>query len=67
MADEAAIGMVNTKTTAVELSLHRVRLRGDVVRFGGLLGTLGPVMPVKSIQSAEFINRATEFLHRFKV
>ena len=49
IADEAAIGMVNTKTTAVRVIPAPGKVEGDVVEFGGLLGT-GPVMPVKSIQ-----------------
>lgn len=56
IADEAAIGVVNTKTTAVRLIPAPGAKVGDVVEFGGLLGT-GPVMPVKSYSSAEFISR----------
>ena len=56
IADEAAIGMVNTKTTAVRVIPAPGKVEGDVVEFGGLLGT-GPVMPVKKYSSAEFINR----------
>lgn len=56
IADEAAIGVVNTKTTAVRIIPAPGTNVGDVVEFGGLLGT-GPVMPVKSYSSAEFINR----------
>ena len=55
-SDEAAIGMVNTKTTAVRVIPAPGKVEGDVVEFGGLLGT-GPVMPVKKYSSAEFINR----------
>lgn len=56
IADEAAIGVVNTKTTAVRIIPAPGAEVGDVVEFGGLLGT-GPVMPVKQYSSAEFINR----------
>lgn len=56
IADEAAIGMVNTKTTAVRIIPAPNKKEGDVVEFGGLLGT-GPVMPVKKYSSAEFISR----------
>ncbi|MEE1225124.1 MAG: PFL family protein [Clostridia bacterium] len=56
IADEAAIGMVNTKTTAVRIIPAPGKNTGDVVEFGGLLGT-GPVMPVKEYSSAQFINR----------
>ena len=48
--------MVNTKTTAVRVIPAPGKVEGDVVEFGGLLGT-GPVMPVKKYSSAEFINR----------
>ncbi len=56
IADEAAIGMVNSKTTAVRVIPAPGKKEGDVVEFGGLLGT-GPVMPVKRYSSEEFINR----------
>jgi uncharacterized protein (UPF0210 family) len=56
IADEAAIGMVNTKTTAVRLIPAPGKKVGDVVEFGGLLGT-GPVMPVNGYSSEEFIAR----------
>jgi len=56
IADEAAIGMVNTKTTAVRIIPGPGTKVGDTVEFGGLLGS-GPVMPVKEYSSADFINR----------
>ncbi len=56
IADEAAIGMVNTKTTAVRIIPGPGTKVGDTVEFGGLLGS-GPVMPVKEYGSADFINR----------
>lgn len=56
VADEAAIGMVNSKTTAVRVIPAPGAVVGDVVEFGGLLGT-GPVMPVNKCSSSEFIAR----------
>lgn len=56
IADEAAIGMINNKTTAVRLIPAPGKKIGDVVEFGGLLGT-GPVMNVNKYDSTEFINR----------
>ena len=56
IADEAAIGMVNTKTTAVRIIPAPGAKEGDVVEFGGLLGT-GPVMPVRKYGCDEFIDR----------
>ena len=56
IADEAAIGMVNSKTTAVRIIPAPGTKEGDVVEFGGLLGT-GPVMSVKKQSSEDFINR----------
>ena len=56
IADEAAIGMVNNKTTAVRLIPAPGKTVGDIVEFGGLLGT-APVMPVHGESSAAFIAR----------
>lgn len=56
IADEAAIGMVNSKTTAVRLIPAIGRKEGETLEFGGLLGS-GPVMPIKERSSAKFINR----------
>ncbi|MBE6948350.1 MAG: PFL family protein [Ruminococcaceae bacterium] len=56
IADEAAIGMVNNKTTAVRIIPAPGKDVGDQVDFGGLLGT-APVMPVHDGSSAEFIAR----------
>ncbi len=56
IADEAAIGMVNSKTTAVRIIPAPDMDVGDVVDFGGLLGT-GPVMPLNKYQGADFIAR----------
>ena len=56
IADEAAIGMVNNKTTAVRLIPAKGKTVGDRIDFGGLLGS-APVMPVHPFGSAEFIQR----------
>ncbi|MEG1166382.1 MAG: PFL family protein, partial [Oscillospiraceae bacterium] len=56
IADEAAIGMVNCKTTAVRLIPAIGKKVGDIIDFGGLLGT-APVMPVNTCSPAEFIAR----------
>ena len=56
IADEAAIGMVNSKTTAVRLIPAIGKGVGDTLDFGGLLG-YGPVMPVRNGSPAKFINR----------
>ena len=56
IADEAAIGMVNTKTTAVRIIPAPGMDVGDVVEFGGLLGS-APVMKVHPFSSADFIAR----------
>ncbi len=56
IADEMAIGMINNKTTAVRLIPAPGKKVGDVVEFGGLLGT-GPVMSVSKYNSDEFIAR----------
>lgn len=56
IADEAAIGMVNSKTTAVRLIPAINKKEGEMLEFGGLLGS-GPVMAIKDKSSAKFINR----------
>ncbi len=56
IADEAAIGMVNSKTTAVRIIPAPGMDVGDTVDFGGLLGT-GPVMPLNKYQGADFVAR----------
>ena len=56
IADEAAIGMINQKTTAVRVIPAPGRSEGETVEFGGLLGT-GPVMPVRRLRSDAFIAR----------
>ncbi len=56
IADEAAIGMINNKTTAVRLIPAPGKKVGDTVEFGGLLGT-GPVMAINPCSSYDFIAR----------
>ncbi|NLO47521.1 MAG: PFL family protein [Clostridiales bacterium] len=56
IADEAAIGIVNNKTTAVRIIPVPGKTVGDSVDFGGLLGT-ATVMPVNAFSSRAFIER----------
>ena len=56
IADEAAIGMVNHKTTAVRLIPAIGKKEGEELKFGGLLGS-GPVMKVNANSSSKFIAR----------
>ncbi|MBE6799362.1 MAG: PFL family protein [Ruminococcaceae bacterium] len=56
IADEAAIGMVNTKTTAVRVIPAIGKDVGEELSFGGLLGS-GPVMPISRCSPAKFIGR----------
>ena len=56
IADEAAIGMVNNKTTAVRIIPAPGMDVGETVEFGGLLGS-GPVMPVSKYGSETFVAR----------
>lgn len=56
IADEAAIGVINSKTTAVRIIPAPSKKFGDTVEFGGLLGS-APVMKVNQAGSAEFIKR----------
>lgn len=56
IADEAAIGMINNKTTAVRIIPAPGKQVGDKVDFGGLLGT-APIMPVHPFSSKAFISR----------
>ena len=68
IADEAAIGMVNQKTTAVRVIPAIGKKVGDTVSFGGLLG-YGPVMPVNRFSCADMINRGGRIpapIHSFK-
>lgn len=56
IADEAAIGMINKKTTAVRVIPVAGKTAGDLVEFGGLLGH-ARIIPVNKRSSARFINR----------
>ena len=56
IADEAAIGMVNNKTTAVRIIPAKGKDVGDTIDFGGLLGS-APVMPLHTGSAAEFVSR----------
>jgi uncharacterized protein (UPF0210 family) len=56
IADEIAIGVINSKTTAVRIIPAPGKEVGDTVEFGGLLGS-GPVMQVSGYGSREFIKR----------
>lgn len=68
IADEAAIGMINQKTTAVRLIPVIGKDVGDTVEFGGLLG-YAPVMPVNPWSCERFVNRGGRIpapVHSFK-
>ena len=68
IADEAAIGMVNQKTTAVRIIPVIGKKVGDTVEFGGLLGH-APVMPVNRFACDAFVNRKGRIpapIHSFK-
>ena len=68
IADEAAIGMVNNKTTAVRVIPAVGKKAGDTVEFGGLLG-FAPVMPVNPYGNEEFVARGGRIpapIHSFK-
>ena len=56
IADEAAIGVINSKTTAVRIIPAVGKKVGDMIEFGGLLGS-APVMPVHGFSSSDFISR----------
>ena len=56
IADEAAIGVINNKTTAVRIIPAHGKKAGDIVDFGGLLGS-APVMAVNKYSPAQFIKR----------
>ncbi len=60
IADEAAIGIVNNKTTAVRIIPAPGKGPGDSVEFGGLLGS-GPVMAVTPFSCKKFIHRGGRF------
>lgn len=68
IADEAAIGMVNQKTTAVRLIPVIGKGVGETAEFGGLLG-YAPIMPVNTGDCSAFINRTGRIpapIHSFK-
>ena len=68
IADEAAIGMVNQKTTAVRVIPVIGKKVGDTAEFGGLLG-YAPIMPVNTKDCSAFINRGGRIpapIHSFK-
>jgi uncharacterized protein (UPF0210 family) len=68
IADEAALGMVNQKTTAVRVIPAYGKKAGDTVEFGGLLGH-APVMAVNRFGCADFVNRCGRIpapIHSFK-
>ena len=68
IADEAAIGMVNQKTTAVRIIPVVGKNVGERVEFGGLLG-YAPVMPVNRFSCEAFVNRGGRIpapIHNFK-
>ncbi|MEZ4484705.1 MAG: DUF711 family protein [Syntrophotaleaceae bacterium] len=57
IADEMAIGMINKKTTAVRIIPAPGTKVGDMVEFGGLLGS-APVMPVRNFPARRFLSVA---------
>ena len=68
IADEAAIGMINSKTTAVRIIPVIGKQVGDDVEFGGLLGH-APIMPVNGYSCEKFIARGGRIpapIHSFK-
>ena len=68
IADEAAIGMVNQKTTAVRVIPVIGKDVGEIVEFGGLLG-YAPIMPVNRFSCENFVNRGGRIpapIHSFK-
>jgi len=68
IADEAAIGVINGKTTAVRIIPAPGKTVGDTVEFGGLLGS-APVMPVNTNDSSLFVARGGQIpapLHSLK-
>lgn len=68
IADEAAIGMINQKTTAVRIIPVIGKRVGETVEFGGLLGH-APIMPVNAFDCSRFVNRGGRIpapIHSFK-
>jgi len=56
IADELAIGVVNNKTTGVRVIPVPGKKPGDIVHFGGLLGS-APVMDIPMFSSSRFVER----------
>ena len=68
IADEAAIGMINQKTTAVRIIPVIGKGVGEIVEFGGLLG-YAPIMPVNTFGCERLVNRQGRIpapIHSFK-
>ena len=68
IADEAAIGMINQKTTAVRIIPVIGKGVGESIEWGGLLGH-APIMPVNSFSSQRFVDRRGRIpapVHSFK-
>ena len=68
IADEAAIGMINQKTTAVRLIPVIGKKVGDTAEFGGLLG-YAPIIPVNTFSCEKFVTRGGRIpapIHSFK-
>ena len=68
IADEAAIGVINNKTTAVRIIPAVGKKVGDTLELGGLLGT-APIMPVNPFSSLDFVARGGRIpapIHSFK-
>lgn len=68
IADEAAIGMINQKTTAVRVIPVHGKTVGDTARFGGLLGH-APIIPVNTYSCKGFVDRGGRIpapVHSFK-
>jgi len=68
IADEASIGVINNKTTAVRVIPVYGKGVGEMAEFGGLLG-YAPIIPLNKYSSADFINRGGRIpapIHSFK-
>lgn len=68
IADEAAIGMINQKTTAVRIIPVIGKEVGEIIELGGLLGR-APIMPVNTFGCASLVNRTGRIpapIHSFK-
>ncbi|GLB46257.1 UPF0210 protein [Philodulcilactobacillus myokoensis] len=68
IADEAGIGMINNKTTAVRVIPAKGKKVGDTIEFGGIFGS-APVMPINTKSPSRFIQRGGHIpapIHSFK-